>query len=141
MPVYVGGSGIGGVLGAYMAAKMEVDRAIMEARDNAEKVCIRNLGYVDLPLTPEEAAAYRRMSSSEEQAWEKTFLAGDPSARLAPLVTPKVPPLPPYRNGPFAQGGLKIDPDSLQAADGEVSDGGNIVTGMATRWRTDRDLY
>lgn len=132
MPVVVGG-GIGGVLGSAIAAQAEVDRAIAESRKNAKLLCMHNLGYVDLPLTSDEAAARRR---ADEDAWDRTFLATDLSTRLAPLLVPKVPPLPGYRDGPWMHGGLKIDADSLVVAAAEIENSGDIVTGQALRLRT-----
>lgn len=125
----VAASAAGGMMAAAMIESMELARG----RAAASKVCMRNLGYVELPLTPSEATAYGRGS---HEAWERTFLATDLSARIKAMNLPIVPQLPPYRDEPMSHGGLKIDAASLALA-GPTNDGeGTILTGKAVRIRT-----
>lgn len=134
--VVVYGGGVGGVLGAALADAAIVEEDVRQGRREAEQKCLRYLGYVQLPLTTAEAAEYDHLSSSDQAAWEKKFLATDLSARLDPAVKPKVPPLPDYRDEKASHGGLRIDTASLAITTATVTGQGDIVAGKATRWRT-----
>lgn len=134
--VVVYGGGVGGALGSAIAEEAQDEEDVRQGRREAEQKCLRYLGYVQLPLTATEAADYDHLSTKDQAAWEKTFLATDLSARLAPLIKPSVPPLPDYRAEKATHGGLKIDTASLTIAAAEVTTQGDIIAGKATRWRT-----
>jgi hypothetical protein len=135
LPISNGAGGLPGVAGVAIADMIIISIAIHEQRVVAEALCIRNLGYVSIPLTPDEAAVYGSLSGTNKDKWEETFLAGDIGARYQALVAPVVPRLPAYREEPLEQGGLKIDGDSLTAVS-ELTDKGDVVTGKAIRSRT-----
>jgi len=134
--VMVYNAGVGGVLGSALADAAIAEEDIRQGRREAEQKCLRYLGYVQLPLTAAEAAEYDHLSSGEQTAWEKNFLTTDLSARLEPLLKPKVPQLPGYRAEKATHGGLKIDIASLAVTTATVTDQGDILAGKATRWRT-----
>jgi len=103
----------------------------------AASPCMRNLGYGLVRLEPVEDRAYRRLETPEaENLWRQAFLSQDLTTRLNVALTPAVPRLPPYRDQPFTQGGLQVDPDSLASAPGPVQVNGVVLTGKATRSRT-----
>jgi hypothetical protein len=129
-------AGVGGALATLVINEALAEKDTRESSREATQKCLRYMGYVELPLTAAEAAEYDRLSSSEQTAWEKTFLAGDLSARLNPLTTPRVPPLPFYRDEKGTHGGLKIDTASLAITTADVTGQGDIVAGKAVRWRT-----
>ena len=134
--VVVYGGGVGGALGAAIADEALAEEDIRQGRREAEQKCLRYLGYVQLPLTATESAEYAHLSSGDQSAWEKKFLATDLSVRLDPVVKPRVPPLPDYRVEKATHGGLKIDTASLVITTPQVTGQGDIVSGKATRWRT-----
>jgi hypothetical protein len=137
--VYVG-SGVPGsaatLAGSLIVLAVATGVEITRARAGAEEICMRNLGYVALPLTPDEDRAYRHIWVGAKEAWERKFLAQDLSARLGDVVARSVPRLPPYRDEPMTQGGLKIDVGSLVTVTGPVGSKGDVLTGKASRWRT-----
>ena len=103
----------------------------------AETLCLRNLGYGLVRLTPQEDETFRRQLSPESiDHWREAFLAQDLKTRLAAALTPVVPRLPAYRDAPYTQGGLKVDAASLAAPAGPVEARGLVLAGKATRWRT-----
>jgi hypothetical protein len=128
-PVVTGG----GVAGSFFALEMIQAEELAKSRAAGVKFCMHNLGYVAVPLTPDEVAAYNKAS---HDAWERSFLAGDMGARIKALDIPAVPLLPGYRDEPMGYGGLKIDAASL-ALTAPLNDGhGTIVTAKASRART-----
>ncbi|HEX3675161.1 MAG TPA: hypothetical protein VHU87_12885 [Rhizomicrobium sp.] len=128
-PVVTGG----GVAGSFFALEMIKAAELAKARAAGEEYCMHNLGYVAVPLTPDEAASYNKAS---HEAWERNFLAGDLGGRIKALNIPAVPPLPAYRDEPMVYGGLKIDAATL-ALTAPTNDGlGTIVTAKASRART-----
>jgi hypothetical protein len=131
MAIATGGV-VGGALGGVVAGMIEEK----EAREVAASICMHNMGYAGVPLTADEEDAYRRLASTGRREWEAAFLVSDFSVRYRALTTPQVPPLPAYREAPFAHGGLKIDGDSLKLVATSIDDSGDLVTGTATRWRT-----
>lgn len=131
-PVVYGG-GAAGVAGTFFADSLIKEEQIAEARSAGEKVCIHNLGYIDVPLTADEASAYHKGS---HEAWERAFMAGDLTARIKAMNIPVVPPLPPYRDDPMSQGGIKIDAASIALATTTNDGEGPVLTGKAVRYRT-----
>lgn len=109
---------------------------IGQARGKAQAYCMVNMGYVSVPLTEDEAKAFRKVKQPARLEWEKQFLTQDLEARIAAVRTPAVPPLPAYRAMPDTIGGLKIDVASLARRDGEIAVGGVAITGKAERART-----
>lgn len=138
-PVYMASgaqAGAYGVAGAAIANLIMFSIAKDRARGRAEAFCLNNLGYAIAPLNAQEAAAYDGLPTARREAFERTFLAQDLSDRLTPVLTPKVPPLPPFIAEPDAQGGLKLDVVSLAAADGPATKGGVVARAQMTRSRT-----
>lgn len=130
--VRVEGPVMGGLMNAVPGA-MEVQRA----RGLASDFCLSNLGYVPVALTPEQAAAFRRLHGGRKRAWEESFLA-DPAtaARIAALRAFPARDLPDYRAEPATQGGIRFDIAGLTTARGPVNRGEVLASGGATRWRT-----
>lgn len=131
-----GEGGVPAVAGVAIAGLIFGLIELGRAEDRAQSLCMRNLGYVELPLTPDEAATYKKLSLRDRAGWEATFLSSDLEARVKAVVTPKVPRLPGYRDEPMEQGGLKIEAETLVLAASQIDETGNVVTGTAIRSRT-----
>jgi hypothetical protein len=132
MPVVTGG-GAGGMAGALVVATIIESEELARARDAGEKVCMRNLGYFAVPLTADEAAQYGKGS---HETFERSFLAGDMSARIKAMNANAVPLLPGYASEPMVYGGLKIDPASIALSAPDNDGAGVILTAKATRVHT-----
>ncbi|MFI4975111.1 MAG: hypothetical protein ACHP84_11280 [Caulobacterales bacterium] len=124
------------VVGATIAFALIGMVETSHQRRLAVTLCMRNLGYAVLPLTAQETAVYQQLSGSGLDGWQKSFLEQDLTARMSAALTPAVPRLPPYRDEPLTQGGLKLDAGSLAPASGPVDAKGVVLTGKASRWRT-----
>lgn len=122
---------VGGLIAFAIIAAIDTSRA----RGLATAFCLTNLGYVGIPLTPEESRTYAGLAGRDREGWERTFLAQDLKPRIDPLVTPSVPPLPPYRQQTGAQGGLKVELASLAVSEGPFKSGDRLATGKLTHWR------
>ncbi|MBV8977450.1 MAG: hypothetical protein JO261_05040 [Alphaproteobacteria bacterium] len=122
----------GAAIAAVIIAKAEYDEGIREQRLAGAELCLRTLGYVALPLTEAEAQSYRALPSDARPAWEATFMASVPAARIAAESAPLFPPLPHEEHEPFAQGGIRIVPESLAATVAPLASG-DLVTGKAER--------
>lgn len=138
------GAPIGGAVGApdvATAVGVSLGFAIVNAlqnrgaRDRAELVCLRNLGYLPIELTADEAGAYAVLTKNRQEQWEREFAASDLTGRF-PSTDEVVPPLPSYRAEIATQGGIRVDLDSLAASTESVAADGVALTGMVTRWRT-----
>jgi len=105
-----------------------------EMRDHAEELCLKNLGYRMVPLTPGEASEYARLSSSKKSEWERKFLGSDIAARYDAVFQPAVPPLPDIPDGPMRQGGLQFDGFAVAAK--LIGNHDLLLTSKATRVRT-----
>ena len=136
MPSGAAGGGVPSVAGAAIAFLIIGLIEENEAVGRGEELCMHNLGYRLVPLTPEEAHVYSKMTSSSQKIdWQRKFLESDLSARLEAVNPPPlVPRLPEYRDGPMRSGGLQFDGLTLTAP--EVKEGQDVLTGTATRWRT-----
>lgn len=139
MTIPPGAAGAGGVPGVAGAAIVGLIFGLIElgrSEDRAESLCMRNLGYAEIPLSTEEAAAFKKLPPREKVNWEREFLSSDLSVRVHSVLAPKVPRLPAYRDEPMSQGGLKILRESLSLSGETVEENLVVVTGKAVRSRT-----
>ncbi len=125
-------AGAGGAIAYLILAGIETT----EARGRAVGICLKNMGYAELLMTPEEAAAYAPLSRADREVWERDFLATDLRARIVSASGPLVPQLPPYKVEPDGIGSIRVDPSSLVVASGPVKRGELLVTGKLSRFRT-----
>lgn len=141
MGMVAGPPNAAGALGAGLAVAFVSAIDTAKARGLAAKLCLRNLGYAEVTLTPQEAAAYSKLSLSRQSEWEKSFLLRDDIAsRVDAILNPAAPRLPPYRAAAFAHGGIKLDPESFQVVAKFLADPNKepqvFLKGRAYHWRT-----
>jgi len=135
MPNGAAGGGAPAVAGAAIAFLIIGLIEENEAAGRGEELCMHNLGYRKLHLTPDETKAYARLGLREKHDWERKFLDSDLGDRIkAATVVPVVPRLPDYQDAPRRTGGLQLD--ELAAVAGDVHEGQNLLTGTARRVRT-----
>jgi hypothetical protein len=130
-----GAGGVPGVAGGAIAGLIIFWIEEGKAMNRGEELCMRNLGYRSLQITPEETAAYSKLSPEKKKDWERDFLESDLQARIAALDSPPlVPRLPPYRDASVRFGGL--DMEGLELTKTPVHEGDVVLTGKARRART-----
>ncbi|MDQ0465588.1 hypothetical protein QO010_003377 [Caulobacter ginsengisoli] len=122
----------GGAIAMLIIAGIETN----QARGRAVGLCLTNMGYTAVTLTPEEADAWRGLAGGRREAWERAFLATDLSGRIEAATRPSVPQLPPFREEPGTIGGVRVDMASLAATGGPVRKGEVLMTGRLARFRT-----
>ena len=106
-----------------------------KATRRGQDLCMYNLGYRVIPMTKTELATYAKVPLGKQRQWERDYLPPDTAERLAPLLKPAVPRLPPYEpEAPLVDGGVKIA--DLTLVSPEIHDKGFVVKGTATRRRT-----
>lgn len=103
--------------------------------------CMRRLGYVWLPLTPDEAAGLRLAGHEGKAAWVDRLYATDLTARVAAAAKPLVPPLPEGAPEPLTYDGLRFDPATLVVAKGVAPDGSVVLSGTVTVAHTARTRH
>jgi hypothetical protein len=123
----------GGVLGALLFEDIAGNPAEREAKRVFVAKCMRDLGYVGIPLTSDEAKAMRAQPDTTALArWRANFYANpDFSKRLEATRHPVVPPLPEDSLGGGAYGAVRLDPSRMVAASGVLERGSLLLKGPA----------
>lgn len=126
---------VGGAIGLGVA--MLIVGAVEDAKAarRGENLCMYNMGYRAVPMTPAELATYAKLPSHKQKEWERNLMPADTADRLAPVLKPLVPRLLPYEpDAPLVDGGIRIADLSLAAQ--EIHEKGLVVKGTAMRRRT-----
>ena len=138
-PVYIpaqpgmsGSDAAAGAAGVLVAIAIVAVVENQVAKSQARNLCMRNLGYAEIELTPDEEDARDALARDERDQWEDTFMAGDVGPRIEAVLYPLVPPLPAYVGGPWQGGPVRVDPDSLTVTEGEIRPAVTALTGKGT---------
>jgi len=117
-----------GIMQGYMQAK---------AQGSYVDDCMRQHGFGKITLTADEATALAAAKSPEARsAWFDSLLAKDLSARVAAALIPAVPPFAPAEAEPYAVGGLRLDPATVNAYAFGILPNQTVLTATAMHRRT-----
>ena len=126
---------VGGAIGVGVA--MLIIGAVEDAKAarRGENLCMYNMGYRVIAMTPAEIAAYAKVPQPKQKQWEREFWPADTADRLALALKPVVPRLLSYEaEAPMVDGGIRIADFTLATSD--IHEKGLVVKGTATRRRT-----
>ncbi len=90
------------------------------ARIARKNLCLRQMGYVNLELTPQEAGEQRAAhGEAARTAWEDAFMKRDLAGRVTEAGRPPgAPPLSHFATGPWVGGAVRVDPRSVVISEG-----------------------
>ena len=126
-------AGMTGIVGLLIGEAIGDSISEGKARRLGADLCMVNLGYRTVPLTPAESATYASLSPPKQKTWERNFQPADLQARLTPAL---VPFLPAYDDDTALTGCSSIRISDLALAAPEIREQGVVVTGAAMRRRT-----
>jgi hypothetical protein len=117
-----------GIMQGYMQAK---------AQGSYVDDCMRQHGFGKITLTVDEATALSAAKTPEARsAWFDSLLAKDLSSRVAAALIPAVPQFAPAVAEPYAIGGLRLDPATVNAYAFGILPNQTVLTATATHRRT-----
>ena len=122
--------------GAAFATGLLAGMERAKAERRAYQRCMKAHGYAKLELNATEAAGVKGSKGAARDVWFTAFLTAPGLAERVAAARAAVSELPEAPQGPYAFGGLQIDPLSLKLADAVVLQGQGVFTGRATHRST-----